>query len=78
MSDTAPAPDLATLISYRAALLGIRARGVREVRDPGGELVRFASDRELAASIAAVEGEIARMSGRVTPHTITFRTTKGL
>ncbi|WP_338661140.1 hypothetical protein VQH23_12920 [Pararoseomonas sp. SCSIO 73927] len=69
--------DLAQLISWRAKLLDLRMGGVREVTDPGGDRVRFGSDAELARAIASVEGAI-RNASRVTPHTITFRTSKGL
>lgn len=68
---------LGQLQGWRDALLAARLRGVRRVRDQNGEEVTYSTDSEMAAAIAACDREIASLSGRP-PHTIIFRTSKGL
>lgn len=67
---------LAELQSKRAALVGLRASGVLEYRDQNGERVVYQSLDQMARAIAALDAEIAALSGaRRNP--ITFRTSKG-
>lgn len=67
---------LATLQSARDALLKARASGVRRVRDTNGEEVEYRSDSEMARALAALDSEIAMLSGRP-PSTFQFATSKG-
>lgn len=53
-------------------------QGVRSFTDQNGESVTYASDREMAAALAAVDREILALNGRATPSTIRFTTSKGL
>lgn len=62
--------DLATLQAWRDKLFAARMKGVRSFRDQNGEEVTYASDREMAAALAACDREIA---GLRRPHTIVFR-----
>jgi len=66
------------LTKARDALLEARAGGVREYRDQSGETVSYKSDAEQARAFAALDREIAELAGRRTPHTLYFRTSKGL
>ena len=61
---------LAELQAWRASLFEARMQGVRSFTDQNGESVTYASDREMAAALAAVDREIA---GQHRPHTIVFR-----
>ena len=65
------------LTQARDALLTARAGGVRRFRDQNGEEVEYKSDAQMAAALAALDRQIAQAVGRATPHTITFRTSKG-
>lgn len=58
-------------------LIRLRADGLRVLVDQSGERVEFKSDSELARAIASLDAEIGRMTGN-RPHTILFRTSKGL
>lgn len=62
--------DLATLQQWRDKLFEARMKGVRSFKDQNGEEVSYASDREMAAALAACDREIA---GLHRPHTIVFR-----
>jgi hypothetical protein len=64
--------DLATLQSWRDKLFAARMNGVRSVTDQNGESVTYASDREMANALAALDREIAGLAGSQTPHTIVF------
>lgn len=68
--------DLATLQQWRDKLFEMRMKGVRSFTDQNGESVSYASDREMAAAIAAADREIAAMSGGRNPSTIYFRSQK--
>ncbi|MEP7365624.1 MAG: hypothetical protein ABI972_20405 [Acidobacteriota bacterium] len=70
--------SLADLQSWRASLFEARMQGVRSFTDQNGESVTYTSDREMAAALAAVDREIQALSGRSTPTTIRFTTSKGL
>ncbi len=61
---------LAELQAWRASLFEARMQGVRSFTDQNGESVTYASDREMAAALAAVDREIG---GQNRPHTIVFR-----
>ena len=69
------AADPAELQAWRDALFRARLRGIREVRDSNGETVRYASDGEMAAAIAAADRALL---ARPPVHTIRFITSKGL
>lgn len=66
------------LTKARDALIEARAEGVRRFRDQNGEEIEYKSDAQMAAALAALDRQIAQAMGRATPHTITFRTSKGL
>ena len=70
--------SLADLQAARDALVTARSQGVLEFRDQNGEAVRYKTDAQMAAALAALDRQIAELAGRVTPHTLTFRTSKGL
>ena len=65
------------LTAARDALLKARAGGVRRVRDQNGEEVEYRSDAEMARALAALDSEIAALSGKP-PASFHFRTSKGL
>ena len=62
----------------RDSLVEARATGVMTFRDQNGEIVTYKSDREMASALAAVDREIAALSGTRPAHTIRFNTSKGL
>ena len=64
----------ADLQAWRDKLWTMRAKGVRTFTDQNGESVSYASDREIAAAIAAIDRELAAAAR---PNTIVFRT-KGI
>ena len=68
---------LRELRQYRDQLFEVRLKGVREIEDQNGERVVFKSDSEIAAAIRAVDLEIASFTRRI-PHTVIFKTSKGL
>ena len=68
---------VAQLQAWRDGLMQARLAGVREFTDQNGESVRYATDREMAAAIAAADAQIAALAGR-RPSTIMFKTSKGL
>ena len=63
--------------AYKARLWDARASGVLIVRDQNGESITYRSDADLAAAIAAVDGEIRRRNSNP-PNTILFNTSKGI
>lgn len=67
---------LSELETLRENLVRARLNGVREVRDQNGEAVQYKSDREMAAALASVESEIARLQSS-TVKQVRFTTTKG-
>ena len=68
---------LEELQTKRAALVSLRASGVLEYADQNGERVRYASLDAMGRAIAALDNEIAALSGpRRNP--ITFRASKGV
>lgn len=67
---------LSELETMRENLVRARLNGVREVRDQNGETVQYKSDREMAAALASVESEIARLQSN-TVKQVRFTTTKG-
>jgi hypothetical protein len=68
--------DLATLQTQLAALKRTRASGVATLRkDDRG--IEYRSDAELATQIAALESEIAGLTGQSKPRTIAVRSNKG-
>jgi hypothetical protein len=69
---------LSELQAWRDALFAARLSGVREVRDQNGESIRYASDREVAAALAAADRAIAEAQAGRPPSTIIFRTSKGV
>lgn len=70
--------SLADLQKWRDALFEARANGIRSLRDQNGEELTYSSDREMAAALAALDREIANLSGGRRPSIIRFRTSKGL
>ena len=70
--------SLANLQKWREDLFEARMNGVRSIRDQNGEEVTYSSDREMAAGLAALDREIASLTGGRPPSTIIFRTSKGL
>lgn len=68
---------LRELKQFRQQLFELRLKGVREIEDQNGERIVYKSDSEMANAIRAVDLEIASFAQRL-PHTITFKTSKGL
>lgn len=54
---------LAQLEEMRADLESARYSGERRLRDANGQEVEYRSDAELRRALAAINSEIARMSG---------------
>lgn len=69
--------SLEELHRLRDDLVRSRAAGIRELRDSSGETIVYKSDNEMRAAISAVESEISRLTS-ARPHTILFRTSKGI
>lgn len=65
------------LQAARDSLVEARATGVLSVRDQNGEMVVWKSDAEQARALAALDREIAALSGARPTHTIRFSTSKG-
>ena len=65
------------LAARREALQEARFRGVLTVK-AGDKSVTYRSDAELAAAIAGVEAEIAKVSGRRRPRFLATTAAKGL
>ncbi len=72
------ADRLTTLRAKRDALIDARSSGVLTVVDQNGERLEYKSDRQQATALAALENEIRSIEGRKSPHTIHFRTSKGI
>ncbi|MDJ0630787.1 MAG: hypothetical protein QNJ44_21200 [Rhodobacter sp.] len=64
------------LQAARASLLSARAGGIRRVRDQNGEEVEYKTDAEMARALAALDSEIAALSGKP-PSSFHFATSKG-
>ena len=78
------APEIASLSlgivdlhKMRASLFAARMAGTLSYRDSNGEEVTYKSDLQMASALAALDREIAKHSGRGTPTTLQFRTSKG-
>lgn len=67
---------LSELETLRAALVRARLNGTRSVRDQNGEELVYKSDREMAAALASIESEIARLQSSAVK-TVRFQTSKG-
>jgi hypothetical protein len=70
--------DLGDLLKMRADLFAARMAGTLSYRDQNGEEVSYKSDLQMASALAALDREIAKHSGRGTPTTLHFQTSKGL
>lgn len=68
---------LRELRQFREQLFETRLKGIRRVRDQNGEEIEYKSDAEMERAIRAVDLEIASFTRRI-PHTIIFKTSKGL
>lgn len=68
---------LERLLSLRDGLIEARANGVRAVQF-GEDRVEYRSDSEMAAALAAVDAEIARLTGRTSRRTFYPATSKGV
>jgi len=68
---------VAKLTQARDSLVEARMGGARSFQDQNGERVEFKSDSEMARALAALDREIAALSGRATPTTLHFATSKG-
>ncbi len=69
---------LEQLQSARADLMKARASSLRSFRDSNGEEVTYASERDMARAIAAIDREIAKLTSGDAPRIIRFSTSKGL
>lgn len=69
---------VADLQQRRDALFKALTDGIRSFKDQNGEEVAFSSGSEMRAALAALDREIANLSGGRHPSTIIFRTSKGL
>jgi len=70
--------SLADLQQRRDALFKALTDGIRSFRDQNGEEITFSSGSEMRAALAALDREIANLSGGRPASTIIFRTSKGL
>lgn len=78
LTDYATAEDrLDRLQALRDGLIEARARGVRVVQF-GEDRVEYSHDNELAAALAAVDAEIATLTGRGSRRTFYPATSKGV
>lgn len=68
---------LQELQASRDHLFERRISGVRQWRDQNGEQVIYATDREMADALAALDREIALATYGQQPKTILFSTSKG-
>lgn len=68
--------ELAELKAARDNLKRARAAGIRSVAF-GEDRVEYASDREMAAVLAAIEADIARLEGGPRSTFIRINATKG-
>jgi hypothetical protein len=69
--------SLAELLAWRDALTRARLTGVRLVRHGDKEL-HYKNDAEMRDALAAADALIAGASGKPSPTTILFATSKGL
>lgn len=65
------------LTKARDSLVLARASAALSFRDQNGEEVTYKSDRQMATALAALDREIAELTGRPTPTKLTFVTSKG-
>jgi len=70
--------SVADLQQRRDALFKALTDGIRSFRDQNGEEIAFSSGSEMRAGLAALDREIANLSGGRPAATIIFRTSKGL
>lgn len=68
--------DATELTTLRDNLVRARAKGVRELQ-MNGERVRYGSDAEMAAAIAALDTRIARIAAS-RPSAVRFSSSKGV
>ena len=66
------------LQAARDRLVEARATGLTMLVDQNGERIEYKTDAQMAAALAALDAEIARLTGRPAPRAIVFRTSKGL
>lgn len=66
------------LQATRDALVTARSQGLLSVTDSNGERVEYKTDAQMAAALAALDAEIAKVGGRAIPTTLHFQTSKGL
>ena len=66
------------LQSFRDNLMDALGGGVLSVTDQNGERIVYQSVADLRAAVAAVNREIAALSGQPRTGPIRFRTSKGL
>ena len=69
--------SLHELCKFREQLFETRLKGIRRVRDQNGEEIEYKSDAEMERAIRAADLEIASFKRRI-PHTVIFKTSKGL
>lgn len=74
--DASPEARLERLKLLRDELIEARAKGVRAVAF-GEDRIEYRSDGELAAALASVEAEIAKLEGRASRRTFYPLTSKG-
>lgn len=74
--DTTPMQRADRLRSMRDELIEARAKGVRAVQF-GEDRVEYRSDSEMAAALAAVDAELAKIAGRGSRRTFYPSTSKG-
>ena len=68
----------AQLETLRDSMMDALTGGVLRVRDQNGETLEYRSAADLRAAVAAVNREIAALSGQPRTGPIRFRTSKGL
>ena len=78
---TSGLPYVQQLRERRDALIEARSRGVSVVEHESGNGIRrrtvWKSDAEMAAALAALEADIARLEGRRAPSFVRLRAVKG-
>ena len=68
--------DLATLQAQLSSLKAARASGATRIQYEG-KWIEHRSDADLQAAIAAVQGEIDKLNGKIRPRILVTRSTKG-
>lgn len=69
--------NVAELTDMRDALVKARLSGLRSITDSNSESIVYKSDRDMKQAIDSIEFEIGRLTAS-RPHTIKFKTSKGL